>query len=256
MPIQDQTIQWPFFAVDLFSEMGMTPPTDYEDSTNDLNNGFLDDNTPQMSINDNLATLINLGFNDEDKNKEILSKFNNDIDEAVNYFLDNASNDATASNQPSTSTATYTSISSLPQSVSSTSEVSMPSSHSKKESRKSIITIDLIDDKSGHSDDEIIALNDTSVTVCKLESETNLPDDIAESALEYDAEDVQTEMEDCPICCNDFESYKTSPSLWEQLKCSHKLCKACYSQILTTRSTMSGLQHTFVKCPFCQGTTG
>lgn len=75
MPIQDQTINWPFFAADIFAAMGVTPPT----------------NEIQMSINENLATLVSLGFNDENMNREILSRFNNDLGQTIDYILNNYS---------------------------------------------------------------------------------------------------------------------------------------------------------------------
>lgn len=260
MPIQDQdldrTIDWPFFAVKVFSAMGVTPPTD-EDLNYEVINESNDNNKQQASIEDNLAHLIGLGFQDEDKNKEILRRFNNDLQQTVNYFLDNdcVGNVVEDSNQPSTSTATDA-LHLLPP-----LDISMPSTSKEQSRRQSIVTIDLIDDDSECSDDEKIVscctvADDSRPSEIKSEIETDLPDDIAEWALEYDPKNYEPEMEDCPICCNDFESYKTSPSSWELLQCSHKLCLDCYATLLTTRTTMSGMQHTFVKCPFCQGTSG
>jgi len=38
--------------------------------------------------------------------------------------------------------------------------------------------------------------------------------------------------------------------------CGHHVCSNCYSQICSTGTTMSGQQHTFMKCPFCLASTG
>lgn len=272
MPIQNHELSksaknWPFFAVDIFNSMGVDPPTD-EDLSNVEVDNVSDINTQQITLDDNLAQLINLGFNDEKRNREILAKFNNDIAQTVNYFLDDQEANvqvvptstatvptSTATVPTSTATvpsATNSSTSSVPNppSVASTSQVATMASTSKDSEekpnrRQSIVTIDLVDDD---TDEEV-------TFKCEQALESDLPADIAEWALEYDAKD-QTQLEDCPICCNDFESYETAPSLWQLLNCSHKLCLTCYSKILTTRSTMSNVQHTFVKCPFCQSITG
>lgn len=235
MPIQDQT-NWPFFAVDLFTSMGVTPPTDDNFDNGELDNTTGDD-TPPMSIDDKLATLINLGFEDEDRNREILSRFNNDIARTVDHFLENDGGAfAENNNQPSTSTASNSLTSSSP-------PLPIVPSTSKEQSdgeQQSIVIIDLIDDE---SEEEEMASNDEAMACVSKPGKINI-------------EANHTEMEDCSICCNDLESYETSPSSWQVLSCRHKLCLACYSQMLTSRFTMSSVQRTFVKCPFCQGTTG
>lgn len=60
--------------------------------------------------------------------------------------------------------------------------------------------------------------------------------------------------EDCSICCN---KYLKKSNDWKTLpQCQHKLCVHCYRKIEITRRTMSGVSHTFMKCPFCLKTTG
>lgn len=61
------------------------------------------------------------------------------------------------------------------------------------------------------------------------------------------------QMDECTICCNEYEITST---YWHVLQCSHKICVGCYKQIETTRTTMAGVNHTFIKCPFCLGTSG
>lgn len=312
MPVQKQNTQWPFYAVDIFSQMGVAPPMDEESNDQDSNNPPVE-TTPQMSIDEKLATLINLGFYDEDRNKAILCKFNNDLDQTVNYFLDNdnVSDFVEESNQPSTSLSSEAQIYSVPSSssssptlpaLSSSSSKNLPSSSkglattasmiisstssnlnsipstsgtststtlnkSLRHQSIDIVTIDLLGDDSACSDVEEITTNKTCNEGIIVDPLTELPEDIADWAIEYDADYLQEEikvsisltppeMEDCLICYSEYESLQTSPSSWQELECSHKLCLACYSNILTTRTTMSGIQHTFVKCPFCQGTTG
>lgn len=285
MPVQKVSTHWPFYAVDLFKEMGVTPPTDEDNIDSEMNSSLTDTNTPQMSIDEKLATLLTLGFCDVEKNKEILSKFNNDLDQTVNYFLDNESDVVAESNQPSTSgeaqilspiknASTFTATIDSPTSTTSLQSKSIPSTSGiskRTTSKKAFVTINLIDDDdSGCSDDDMMDANAVKdLKTCKVEVNTPdtsaLPDDLAEWALEFDPNYPSTEpelklsspdMDECLICYNEYESFETSASLWKELQCSHKLCLACYSNILTTRTTMQGVQHTFVKCPFCQGTTG
>lgn len=227
MPIQDQTTAWPFFAVDVFAEMGVPPPIDEDLSYENIDDAMVDgSNTSQPSFDDNLASLIAFGFDDDEKNKEILCRFNNDLQQTVNHFLDNENVADGVVNEeifgPSTSVTTTDS---------STAGTPMPTIIEEQTAEQPIVIINLIDD-SDCSDDENPSVG--------MAAPVN----------------VETEMEDCTICCIDYESYKTSPSSWELLQCNHKLCVACHAELLTTRCTMSGQQHTFIKCPFCQGTTG
>lgn len=59
--------------------------------------------------------------------------------------------------------------------------------------------------------------------------------------------------EDCPICC---EKYAKASDHWRILQCQHNLCVNCFRKIEITRTTMTGLSHTFMKCPFCNVTDG
>ncbi|KAG4067546.1 hypothetical protein HA402_005318 [Bradysia odoriphaga] len=158
MPIQDQTIHWPFFAMDLFTSMGVSPPTDEdgEDGNNDVAQ-----NMSQKSIDDNLASLINLGFNDEAKNREILAKFNNDLDRAVNYYLENGNTEEdVAVNDPEATTIQDNSVN-----TSATSEMEMLANDSADavDADQSIILIDLSsEEESDTNDDSIVVINDDS----------------------------------------------------------------------------------------------
>lgn len=59
---------------------------------------------------------------------------------------------------------------------------------------------------------------------------------------------------DCSICCN---AYPRKSNSWRTLpQCQHKLCVNCYKRIEITRTTMVGVAHTFLKCPFCLITSG
>lgn len=62
--------------------MGVRPPTDDDDYNSVPAIG--DDNAQsQPTFDDNLATLINLGYDNEAKNREILTKFGNDLQQTV-----------------------------------------------------------------------------------------------------------------------------------------------------------------------------
>lgn len=228
LSIQNQSTVWPFFAVDIFASMGAEAPADSDDVPETM--------ASSVTLDDNLAKLNGLGYVDEKRNRETLLKFNNNIEQTVNYLLDNdimaddgeplVTSAAAASNQSSGNIETI-------------------------EINDSIVANDpiLIDDDTEDETDR------TSVTAVK--DEMDLPDDLADWALECEEKVTHItpvpEMEDCSICCNSYDSFKKNAANWKELKCSHRLCVTCYGTIRTTRFTMSGTQCTFVKCPFCQG---
>jgi deltex-like protein len=59
--------------------------------------------------------------------------------------------------------------------------------------------------------------------------------------------------DDCPICCMD---YPSGDNYWKILLCTHKLCIPCHERLESKGVTMSGVEHTFLKCPFCQSCSG
>lgn len=249
MPIQ-KNVNWPFFAVDIFEAMGVPRPTD-DDSNNEIGQNEITDSGNQHSVDFKLAQLLNLGFTDENKNRETLATFNNDIHETVNYLLDETVTDGDATDTSLASTSMQSSNASTSQIVPPTSDNLVPSATADQ----SIEIIDLVDD------DVILCSDDEEETVSddvarKTEPVAALPEDIAEWALDFHDKNSIQKKEDCPICCSEFDSYDRSPSSWQVLQCTHKLCVKCYKTMLTTRSTMSGVEHTFIKCPFCQGISG
>lgn len=105
----------------------------------------------------------------------------------------------------------------------------------------------------------------TSVTSKKTPNSMKLPDEIDDFLFELNTNNCKplqpkiqqlSESDECSICCNEYQSLIVAPQLWRKLKCGHKLCSECYSKMLTTRSTMSGVEQTFLKCPFCHDITG
>ncbi|KAJ6647714.1 E3 ubiquitin-protein ligase DTX3L [Pseudolycoriella hygida] len=68
--------------------------------------------------------------------------------------------------------------------------------------------------------------------------------------------ETNPEKDVCLICCTEYTTIMITPGLWKELKCGHKLCLACYHNLLTTRITMSRVKHTFIRCPFCSDVTG
>lgn len=95
-----------------------------------------------------------------------------------------------------------------------------------------------------------------------LDNSIQLPVDVADFLLEFDASNgkldplTHQQLDECSICCNEYQSFTTAPELWKKLKCDHKLCLTCHAHMLTTRTTMSGVEQTFLKCPFCHDITG
>lgn len=64
---------------------------------------------------------------------------------------------------------------------------------------------------------------------------------------------TEPQDDDCSICCS---NYAITSENWKSLQCQHKLCVNCYKKIEITRTTMTGVSHTFIKCPFCLATFG
>ncbi|KAJ6641186.1 putative E3 ubiquitin-protein ligase DTX2 [Pseudolycoriella hygida] len=194
LPVNDPNISWPYFACNNFAEMSPQAK-----NTND-------------NIKENLQKLQSMGFCNEKRNEEILLKFDNNIEQVVNFYLDNPTSSEDI--EPS-----IVEIVSSPPLVTTT-------------------TVGEMNDKNAATK------SDTS----------QIPEELANNALDYITN--KTRKEDCPICRDEFGSFESSPSLWKVLRCSHRLCCACYKRILTTRCTMSGVEETFVKCPFCMGISG
>lgn len=63
----------------------------------------------------------------------------------------------------------------------------------------------------------------------------------------------KSKFKDCEICSVEID---TSSTNWKVLRCGHQMCEQCYRETGTTRTTMTGVQHTFMKCPFCAKTSG
>lgn len=213
--------EWPFYADDLFKKMGALPPLNYFEPIAELS-PFADSNTEHMSIDKKLATLFAFGFTDSDRNKAMLAKCNNDMYQTVNCLLDeDICPGFHENNQHSTSPVEAQS------SVASSSTNILP----------------FVSTTTSNSSDISI----------------QMPGEITDFLLEFDKSNFKatavistpSEMVECTICCNEYASFAAAPKLWEKLRCGHQLCSACYSHILTTRKTMSGVEQTFIKCPFC-----
>lgn len=230
---------WPFYADDLFKKMGALPLKHYEHIDSEMAS-LTDTNTEQMSTDKKLATLFTFGFSDLERNKAMLSKFNNDLYQTLNFLLDDDNFPASMeqNNQHSTTSPVET------QPFSSVVVPANTQSAIKK--LPSVSTID------------IASTSNSSTSGIS----TQLPVEITDFLLEFDKSKLKSttptpsEIDECSICYNEYESFVTAPELWEKLKCGHKLCSACYLNILTTRRTMSGVEQTFMKCPFCSDFTG
>lgn len=215
---------WPFMASELFQKMGAVPTQSDECSYSQLS-PLIEASAEQQSIDNKLATLFTFGFNDAIRNIEILSRFNNDLYLSLNYLLDENVQHIT-STQPVSSAAPCPNDQLMP-----------------------LVGIT-----------DIVPISNTT-TSSNLPIK-QLPNEVADFLLEFDstkatpADLAIPEMVECTICYNEYKSFGTAPELWKELQCGHKLCLECHSRILTTRTTMSGVEHTFVKCPFCHDITG
>jgi hypothetical protein len=162
-------------------------------------------------ISEKLDTLANFGFKDEDKNRNLLKKYGNDVHRCLNHLLE----------EPPTSPPLNPGEPKNPIVINLSSDDSNSSSSSATGSSSSIMMMDV----------------DPSPS-------TTTPTPPA----------PPPKVEDCPICYNAFDP--NIPTFWKTLTCSHKVCRNCYTQIETTRITMSGKTHTSIRCPFCQGISG
>jgi deltex-like protein len=212
----------------------------------------------EESLAKKLEMLIALGFDDEFENRSALFKFDYNLDNTVNYLFDEQiqrqnqeDSKAGLTNVPSSTTLIDLTL--------DNSSTILPApllpTVIKQEARG-----DLAHFPKGELDQAILAwalendldfLNEHQTAQQKQEDEelktTQLP---PPQLIPLDVDDD----EDCTICYNSYPS--TDSSSWKTLQCSHKVCTGCYAQIEITRTTMSGLTHTGVKCPFCQGMSG
>ncbi|XP_021968355.1 uncharacterized protein LOC110863369 isoform X2 [Folsomia candida] len=225
-PASSSSQPWPFFAGTIFSQMGVgqqQPQPTVQDAVVDES----DD-----SVVDKLATLANLGFYDLDLNRELLKKFRYNIDQTVNYLLDHGDQQSVSPVQP---------IDIIDLSGDPDPATPGPSTYS-----SSLRTSKTAEEP------ELKELTDQDI----LDWATDFDQDYLSPPISSDlsAPATSTEMEDCPICCNSYVS--NSPTDWNELACTHKLCTACYKQIEITRMTMSGVTHRSIRCPFCQAICG
>lgn len=234
MQVNKACSDWPFYAGALFKKMG-AHPLQYESHCDVA--PLTEISTEQMSTDKKLATLFTFGFADVDRNKEILSKFSNDLYQTLNYLLDNENYRSfmEESDPYSTSSIEAQLFLSAPAPTNTCSAVAkLPSTAA-------------------------IEIPSTSNSTSKVS--TYVPGELADFLLDFDASNCKSTNpppppEECSICYNEFKSFATTPELWKKLKCGHKICLACYSNLLTIRSTMSRVEQTFIKCPFCYDITG
>ncbi|XP_037025212.1 uncharacterized protein LOC119066711 isoform X2 [Bradysia coprophila] len=216
---------WPFMANELFKKMESQPMQPDEYVYSEIS-PLTDTSADQMVMDKKLATLVTFGFNDAVRNIEILSKFNNDLYLTLNYLLDENVQNIMTSTQPVSSVV-----------ASSPNDQLMP-----------LVGIT-----------DIVPMSNSQTS---SSAANQLPSEVADFLLEFESTKpvptdlMQPEMVECTICYNEYKSFNSAPELWKELKCGHRLCGECHSRIQTTRTTMAGVEHTFLKCPFCHDTAG
>lgn len=212
---------WPFMANELFKKMESLPLQPDEYVYSDIS-PLTEASAEQLSIDKKLATLFTFGFNDAVRNIEILSKFNSDLYLTLNYLLD--------------------------------------------ENVQHIASAQIISPAAPCPNNLLLPLVGITDIVPNTSTPSNvpnqLPNEVADFLLEFDStrpaptDLTQPEMVECTICYNEYKSFSSAPEFWKELKCGHQLCLECHSRILTTRTTIAGAEHTFLKCPFCHDITG
>lgn len=213
-----KTDDWQFHARSIFTEMGVQ---ESQDTDVDMVEPIEVSESPE-SIEQKSTLLFSLGFTNRELNVEILKKQSFDIDRSVNELLELNGGNA-------------------------------------------------IDESEILINNKLATLSSMGFTNAELNAEILKKNsyDLGKSVndllgrFEQDA-GIRTEpatmngvenskLENCPICSDEYE---VSTSDWKVLTCDHRICYQCYKQMEFTRATMSGVAHTFIKCPFCMQTSG
>lgn len=179
------------------------------------------------SIENKLSVLVSLGFTNSEMNLETLKNHSFDLDRTINYLLE----------------AGDTMI--------DESEILI---------NNKLATLTSLGFADGELNAKMLKKNsyDLDRTVVDLleqdmDAEMDAEMDVVMAGPQPIEEVDPSEREDCLICSDEYES---EPANWKVLQCTHKLCTQCYKQIQITRTTMSGVTHTFTKCPFCMISSG
>ncbi|XP_037031590.1 uncharacterized protein LOC119071063 [Bradysia coprophila] len=214
---------WPLYAKNIFIQMGVAPQIQQMDV--DMSPQVKIEETAE-AIDDKMTVLANLGFPNTERTLDVLKKNSYDLDATINALLEESAG-----------------------TMLDESEILI---------NNKLATLSNLGFINAELNAEILKKNsyDLNRCVCELleqgASDGRADDaDATNGAGPYQSQ--KSKFKECEICS---ESIDESSPLWKVLLCGHELCEQCYEQIETTRTTMSGIQHTFIKCPFCLKTSG
>jgi len=213
-----------------------------------------------------LSSIAELGFTDDNANLKILKRFEYDLEKTIDFLLLNASTspahvDTTASNL--TTTSGNTSVGGTVM----TSNAKRSRTTTSMDKMDKVFAAVLNPTPGSNSDPNNKTFGVGKPKVGRKNCQPNPGGKVMKIGLPHAGTNINgttpvvappvlgsgTQGEDCLICCVEFP---TAPQYWQVLKCQHKVCNVCWNKITTSGTTMSGQQHTFTKCPFCQTCSG
>ncbi|KAG4068484.1 hypothetical protein HA402_004825 [Bradysia odoriphaga] len=210
---------WPFYAKNIFTQMGVAPQIQQMDI----------DMAPQVkieetaeSIDNKMSVLASLGFPNAERTLDVLKKHSYDLDATINALLEESDGNRLDE-----------------------SEILI---------NNKLATLSSLGFTDAELNADILMRNayDLNRCVCEL-LEHGVSDGRTDDTTNGAGPNQFQELKQCEICTDSID--ESSPR-WKGLQCGHELCDQCYEQIEITRTTMSGISHTFIKCPFCMKTSG
>ncbi|KAJ6635552.1 E3 ubiquitin-protein ligase DTX3L [Pseudolycoriella hygida] len=213
---------WPFFARTIFAQMGVQeiPVSDVDTDPK------VDIAESAESIENKLMVLSSLGFTNAEMNLETLKNHSFDLNRTINFLLE-------------------------------LGDATIGESEILNNNKLAILTDLGFDDTAINA--EILKKNSydleksVSDLLARFQQGSDSKINVAGSHPNGNST-KESVNEDCPICSDEYS--RSVAVNWKALECNHILCAKCFKQIETTRTTMSGLTHTFSKCPFCMLVSG
>lgn len=229
MPTPSTNSDWPFFAKTIFTQMGVEENRDM-DVEMEPEVEILES---AESIENKLAILTGLGFINAEMNLEILRQNSYNVDKTINNLLEVS--DTTIDESEMLNNNKLATLSSLGfTNAELNAEILKKNSYDLNKCVSDLL--ERFEEGAGANIDNGSASEFPMKTLDAAGDSSN-----------------DAKREDCLICSDEFEVSATN---WKVLQCGHKLCIQCCEQIETTGTTMAGVTHTFIKCPFCMKTFG
>lgn len=267
--------RWPFYARDIFSAMGT--------STEDTQVIDLTRQTPSLMMDTErkLDALHAMGFKNYNLNKTLLQVHDGDLDTVLQDLTSRISEDADAS-------ASVGSSRDQPIVIEDSLEARALKNKQTVETDEPIVIIDSdissnkerVSKKRKNNDVTVISTsavknsdkgseyyqspscNASFIDLCSSDDEyfglataadhsENTDEKMTEQAPPSSTNPLIQSLKQCDICAEEY-----GPFQFVRLPCSHEICTHCHDKLSLTRTTMSGIKHSFLRCPFCQAIEG